>query len=1293
MNIEKFISPFIESQFPQFYKEDGPVFIEFVKAYYEWMESTGNVGNISRSLMEIRDLDTTVISFITYFKNKYINSLPENILGNKKFLIKHIIDLYRSKGTETSYKLLFKMLFNEDIETYIPSEHIFKLSDGEWKTPRYIEISDNVHLYALIGNKIYSSSKNAFAVVENYYITSVNDKLVNVLVLTDLQGDFKYGEKILCDDLYVKRSYDAKDPKYKKKASFYGHIIYDTLHILNSEGIIEIGQNVYYQNAKIGKIISGSGEVWKLDIKAGVHDFPDHRGFYQNAVMTSSYEISNLLTTEYINYYQYSKLSENDKENYILAINLNSAPVIFGSLSSVSIVNGGLGYKVGDELEIKNSGSGGLAVVKSVTSRNGEVTFNLLSGGTGFSLDASILVDGKSTHIRKITSTNPATITTVETHGLQDSNQFRLDYIIEFDELNVLTYKYFAKVIDEYTFSIYDDIFLTSPVDGRHFCSYKQIYGISKDNPAVVTTYGENGSIIYGGPHGLYEGEKISLQSIEGMTSLNGNEYFVKPVDDLSFELYYDSDLTIPVDSSDYSEHTENTGFIFLSKILYDTVSIKKIDKENPVKITTNNDHNLANNDYIKIDSVLGKVNPGDSEVNMNEINSNVYSYYVKTSNSTVFFLYSDDNLTTSVDGTGWTKTYSSGGVIYKFPPYYSNTGYVYINTGATQDATFKIARLVNKEIYNLNVDYIRDYYNTTTDDIVEGYMLYLDVGTEEYDPPYGDTTVHDGIGGPFLSGHSIIQNPIDILSLNCDILTIGTLLANGDVLSNTALGLSDLTVVDGDESYVQVKGADIDKLETLIKQIVYITPNTTGVDSLTNSINIEGANSYLRYGDALYYTVHNHSYNISANTLGVDSIENTIKLNNANTIFNEGDYFYYIVPTNNTAISGLTGNTTYFVSFANATDFALSETSGGSNIDLTESRETSEQHNVVISSPIKGLTPNTVYYVSYSNTTSLSLSNSIGGNDIDLTEARITNPATSHSFYPLIPYTIILKASPSNTILAITGHYPIQRNLAPTAEIVQVWSNKLQVQLQSGYFYPGQIITDQTSGATAKILEPDGVERLTDWVYLGIGLLDGVLKNMDNELNILKYVRKEVGTIASLTGINPGKGYSVDPVVSIIEQLVYDLEIVEPFGAYAGTRKGFNANVSAKAGYANGVVTAIRIADSGFGYDRDQIVELNSLTNPYAVTGTTVVNNTGVGKGYWKNNKSFLSDDMYLQDSYYYQKYSCEIIAPRMLNTYEEYVKNLIHPSGILLFGRYVIKDEFTTNKAELVSSSFVTT
>jgi len=201
MTIEKFVSPFIPQQFPSFYKEEGPNFIAFVRAYYEWLESTGQTLQHTRSLLEYNDIDQTEQQFIKHFKNTYLYSLPESIIADKRLLVKHILDLYRSKGTPRAYELLFRLAFNEDIEIYVPGNFLFKPSDGEWTVPRYIEVSDNEYLENLIGKQIYNSSRNATAVVETVNRKIVNNKLIHVIYLSSIVGRFKYGEKILSESV------------------------------------------------------------------------------------------------------------------------------------------------------------------------------------------------------------------------------------------------------------------------------------------------------------------------------------------------------------------------------------------------------------------------------------------------------------------------------------------------------------------------------------------------------------------------------------------------------------------------------------------------------------------------------------------------------------------------------------------------------------------------------------------------------------------------------------------------------------------------------------------------------------------------------------------------------------------------------------------------------------------------------------------------------------------------------------------------------------------------------------
>jgi hypothetical protein len=88
---------------------------------------------------------------------------------------------------------------------------------------------------------------------------------------------------------------------------------------------------------------------------------------------------------------------------------------------------------------------------------------------------------------------------------------------------------------------------------------------------------------------------------------------------------------------------------------------------------------------------------------------------------------------------------------------------------------------------------------------------------------------------------------------------------------------------------------------------------------------------------------------NITANSTGFSNTSDTLVVATANSKWQVGDRLYYSVPTGNTPIAPLTGNTYYYVSFANTTRIALSTSSGGSNVDITDTRVTAsaETHTI----------------------------------------------------------------------------------------------------------------------------------------------------------------------------------------------------------------------------------------------------------------------------------------------------------------------------------------------------------
>ena len=119
------VSSIVESQLPEFIRDDYQTFVDFLKAYYEFLETT------QQDPVSLRDLDTTLDPFITYFKSELATSLPYSTV-DERFLLSKIKDLYLAKGSEASFKLLFRILFNKSIEIDYPATQMLRASDGKW---------------------------------------------------------------------------------------------------------------------------------------------------------------------------------------------------------------------------------------------------------------------------------------------------------------------------------------------------------------------------------------------------------------------------------------------------------------------------------------------------------------------------------------------------------------------------------------------------------------------------------------------------------------------------------------------------------------------------------------------------------------------------------------------------------------------------------------------------------------------------------------------------------------------------------------------------------------------------------------------------------------------------------------------------------------------------------------------------------------------------------------------------------------------------------------------------------
>ena len=121
------VSSIVSSQFPSFIREDYEAFVAFVKAYYEFLQQ-----DYSTDLKTIRDIDTTLDEYVKHFKSEYASNIPFT-LANERFLLSNIKDLNLAKGSEASYRLLFRLLFDKEIQIGYPGQQMLRASDGRWE--------------------------------------------------------------------------------------------------------------------------------------------------------------------------------------------------------------------------------------------------------------------------------------------------------------------------------------------------------------------------------------------------------------------------------------------------------------------------------------------------------------------------------------------------------------------------------------------------------------------------------------------------------------------------------------------------------------------------------------------------------------------------------------------------------------------------------------------------------------------------------------------------------------------------------------------------------------------------------------------------------------------------------------------------------------------------------------------------------------------------------------------------------------------------------------------------------
>lgn len=351
----------INQQVPEFVREEHPLFISFLEAYYEFLENEqGSQNNdatkISKDLRFIQDVDASIGAFESNFLNTYANLVPKDAIADKAFLIKNILPAYLAKGNKKSFDFLFRLLYGQELDIRFPKDQILRASDGDFTIERVLRLRDSV---------------------SSFY---VGDGTTNI---------FNLAQPVSEDEIVVRidgvRQFSISDAN--TAAAFHTRkeerkIVFTNPPSVNADVRVEYNDfsESILTNRKVIGATSNASALVESSVPRLLESQRSIEAFLNRKTITGTFAQGEQILTDII-----------DDKNNVIDLSCNTT----SSLEIISVINGGSGYNVGDPVLItaggfEQEGAAEISVVRSGFTDNANIHF----GGAGFRV--SDLVVGKS---------------------------------------------------------------------------------------------------------------------------------------------------------------------------------------------------------------------------------------------------------------------------------------------------------------------------------------------------------------------------------------------------------------------------------------------------------------------------------------------------------------------------------------------------------------------------------------------------------------------------------------------------------------------------------------------------------------------------------------------------------------------------------------------------------------------------------------------------------------------------------------------------------------------------------
>jgi hypothetical protein len=173
--------PKVNSKIPHFIKEEYPAAHKLIMDFYKWLETDKNFLRVLTEFNEGQEINNQVEPYIDLIISELGWGFNRPITISKSALVSTLRDFYLSRGSENSFKYLFKVLFGEDAVISYPRERLFTLSNSNYSKDHWILTTAN-SLGSGIFDKIVNSDSLSMTITGQVSGTTLYiDKIVPIV--------------------------------------------------------------------------------------------------------------------------------------------------------------------------------------------------------------------------------------------------------------------------------------------------------------------------------------------------------------------------------------------------------------------------------------------------------------------------------------------------------------------------------------------------------------------------------------------------------------------------------------------------------------------------------------------------------------------------------------------------------------------------------------------------------------------------------------------------------------------------------------------------------------------------------------------------------------------------------------------------------------------------------------------------------------------------------------------------------------------------------------------------------